>query len=288
MRRTATSRKSEETRAEPRLAKREPTGPTQSVEARIKLESLTSPLRARARPFDDGRLVVEAELPWLRLGAPIETELPSGKPHVGVVSWIGIDMTKEGGARLRILIGAPDGKAKPASRPPSVELSVHDSDVMLDAPAIPPPPPRPRRRRTGLIAVLAVSACSAGWFAGWLLTRPAARSVLEAVPAMASPAKATAPATASGGPEKASAPAKATATAPSATATAPSATATAPSATETTATAPALPPPLPETAAAPAEFGPAAPPARTASLKSAPPPPHKPAPRHPQRRPGSR
>src|SRR5262245_6231475 len=100
---------------------REPTGAIAAEPARVKLEPLGTPLRALARAHSDGRLVLEAELPWLQLGAQCTAELSDGRSIEGTVHWIGLDMTRSGTARLRILVNTASGK--------SIQLSVSDADV---------------------------------------------------------------------------------------------------------------------------------------------------------------
>jgi hypothetical protein len=156
---------------------REPTGAITAEAARIKLEPLGTPLRAQARAHSDGRLVLEAELPWLQLGASCTAELSDGRSIEGSVHWIGLDMTRSGTARLRILVNTESaGK--------SIQLSVSDADVEELLPLAKKPA---RRRFRWMIPVLtATLAAAAGWMASYLLTpRPQLLAAPEAAPAIA-------------------------------------------------------------------------------------------------------
>src|SRR6266542_3974909 len=73
-------------------------------DVRIHLPSLSAPLRASARDLSERGIMVEAELPWLRLGSPVTTELSPDRACDGRVQWIGLDVTRSGAARLRIFV----------------------------------------------------------------------------------------------------------------------------------------------------------------------------------------
>jgi hypothetical protein len=135
---------------------REPTGTIAAEPARIKLQPLGTPLRALARAHSDGRLVLEAELPWLQLGAGCSAELSDGRCIEGSVQWIGLDMTRSGTARLRILVNT-QGK--------SIMLSVHDADVE----ELQPKRAARRLRRAALPLLTTVLAATAGWLASRVL-----------------------------------------------------------------------------------------------------------------------
>jgi hypothetical protein len=135
---------------------REPTGTVTAEPARIKLQPLGTPLRALARAHTDGRLVLEAELPWLQLGADCTAELHDGRSIDGKVHWIGLDMTRSGTARLRILVDTHQAK--------SIQLSVHDADVEE---LRPPPSHRPRWLWPVVTVLLAATA---GWLASRAMT----------------------------------------------------------------------------------------------------------------------
>jgi hypothetical protein len=135
------------------LVGREPTGAVSPEAARIKLEPLRTPMRAQARAHSDGRLVLEAELPWLQLGASCSAELSDGRSIDGTVHWIGLDVTRTGTARLRILVN--EGR--------SIQLSVSDADVQELL-------PKKRRLRWLLPVVTALVAAGIGFTAANLLT----------------------------------------------------------------------------------------------------------------------
>jgi hypothetical protein len=153
---------------------REPTGAITAEAARIRLEPLGTPLRAQARAHSDGRLVLEAELPWLQLGANCTAELSDGRCVEGSVHWIGLDMTRSGTARLRILVNT-DARGK------SIQLSVSDADVQELMPLANKPA---RRRFRWMIPILTAGlAAAAGWMASHLLTpRPQLLAAPEAAP----------------------------------------------------------------------------------------------------------
>jgi hypothetical protein len=138
-------------------AVREPTGAVMAEAARIKLQPLGTPLRAQARAHMDGRLVLEAELPWLQLGAACTSELSDGRSIDGTVHWIGLDMTRDGTARLRILVDTNGQK--------SIQLSVSDADVEELLPFA-----RPKRQFRWMLPILIAGLAGAvGWFASHAL-----------------------------------------------------------------------------------------------------------------------
>jgi len=157
---------------------REPTGAINAESVRIKLQPLGTPMRAQARAHSDGRLVLEAELPWLQLGARCAAEMSDGRSIEGTVHWIGLDMTRSGTARLRILVNTDGGQ--------SIQLSVSDAHVQELLPA--PAPKRRRSFRWMLPIMTALLAGGLGWAAANLLTpQPkllvAAPAAAEAAPA---------------------------------------------------------------------------------------------------------
>jgi hypothetical protein len=138
-------------------AVREPTGAMVAETTRIKLQPLGTPLRAQARAHSDGRLVLEAELPWLQLGAACTSELSDGRSIDGTVHWIGLDMTRDGTARLRILVDTHP----PAESKSSIQLSVSDADVEEMLPVAPP-----KKRFRWLLPLLTAGLAGVvGWFA---------------------------------------------------------------------------------------------------------------------------
>jgi hypothetical protein len=124
---------------------------------RIRLPGLPSALRAVARDLTSAGVTLEAELPWLRLGSSVSTEVSPGMAKVGSMRWVGIDVAHDGTARLRISVdfaaGAPDERfASSAQVPVVVEPGERPA---APAPSAPPavaareparPPPRKRRR----------------------------------------------------------------------------------------------------------------------------------------------
>jgi uncharacterized protein (TIGR02266 family) len=158
-------------------ARREPTG-VQRRDVRIRLPSLTSPLRAVARDETEDGLMLEAELPWLRLGSPVTAELGPDTTRYGLVSWVGLDVTRGGAARLRIAIdlnASVDGPA--ASHPVPVAAPFHSGEHSV----------APRRRRWPWVMATLVAAGAA--FAGaWFLRPPPQPLLLASPPAVETPA----------------------------------------------------------------------------------------------------
>ena len=66
--------------------------------------------------------MIEAELPWLRLGSQVTTELSSDRACDGRVQSIGLDVTRSGSARLRIFVDLTEQRADgtPAGPPPQI------------------------------------------------------------------------------------------------------------------------------------------------------------------------
>jgi hypothetical protein len=135
------------------------TGSVTPEAARVKLKPLGMPLRAKARAHEDGRLVLEAELPWLRLGASCTAELSDGRNIDGTVHWIGIDMTRTGTARLRILVNTQSNQ--------SIQLSLSDADVQELLPA-----PRKRRRFRWMLPIVLTMLTGGGVWAATHTPRP--------------------------------------------------------------------------------------------------------------------
>ena len=92
------------------VQKREPTQ-FGKRDVRIHLPSLPAPLRASARDLTERGVMIEAELPWLRLGSQVTTELSSDRACDGRVQWIGLDVTRSGSARLRIFVDLTEERA---------------------------------------------------------------------------------------------------------------------------------------------------------------------------------
>ncbi|HEY2743343.1 MAG TPA: PilZ domain-containing protein [Polyangia bacterium] len=103
------------------VQKREPTQ-FGKRDVRIHLPSLAAPLRASARDLTERGVMIEAELPWLRLGSQVTTELSADRACDGKVQWIGLDVTRSGSARLRIFVDLTEERADgtPVGPPPAV------------------------------------------------------------------------------------------------------------------------------------------------------------------------
>lgn len=160
------------------VQKREPTQ-FGKRDVRIHLPSLSAPLRASARDLTERGVMIEAELPWLRLGSQVTTELSSDRACDGRVQWIGLDVTRSGSARLRIFVDLTEERADgtPVGPPPAV---VAADDAMLvgsDEPS------RARGRLRWLWPSLALTGLVAtGLLSVALLRRPPAPMLLPTAP----------------------------------------------------------------------------------------------------------
>ncbi|HEX4354560.1 MAG TPA: PilZ domain-containing protein [Polyangiales bacterium] len=86
-------------------------------DVRIHLPALSAPLRASARDLSDRGVMIEAELPWLKLGSQVTTELSPERACDGRVQWIGLDVTRGGAARLRIFVDLNEDTTNEVVRP---------------------------------------------------------------------------------------------------------------------------------------------------------------------------
>lgn len=193
------------------VQKREPTQ-FGKRDVRIHLPSLSAPLRASARDLTERGVMIEAELPWLRLGSQVTTELSSDRACDGRVQWIGLDVTRSGSARLRIFVDLTEERADgtPVGPPPAV---VAADDAMLvgsDEPS------RSRGRVRWLWPSLALAGLVAtGLLSVALLRRPPAPMLLPTAPPERDPRIVRAPATTTVPPEKSEAAATPSAASPS-------------------------------------------------------------------------
>lgn len=110
--------------------KREPTQ-FGKRDVRIHLPALAAPLRASARDLTERGVMIEAELPWLRLGSQVTTELSPDRACDGRVQWIGLDVTRAGSARLRIFVDLTDEAAEGA--PPPAVVAADDALPLASA-----------------------------------------------------------------------------------------------------------------------------------------------------------
>jgi hypothetical protein len=110
------------------VQKREPTQ-FGKRDVRIHLPSLSAPLRASARDLTERGVMIEAELPWLRLGSQVTTELSADRACDGRVQWIGLDVTRSGSARLRIFVDLTEERADgtPVGPPPATVTAGEDA-----------------------------------------------------------------------------------------------------------------------------------------------------------------
>lgn len=95
-------------------------------DVRIHLPSLGTPLRATARDLSEQGVMIEAELPWLRLGSQVTAELSPDRACEGRVRWIGIDVTPAGAARLRISLDLNEDTTHDVVEPGRAALGVEE------------------------------------------------------------------------------------------------------------------------------------------------------------------
>jgi hypothetical protein len=76
--------------------------PREPFLGRVKVRIPGLPMRvlASARERTPGTLVLESELRWLQLGAPVAVEVAPGDVRTGKLAWLGIEVTPAGFARL--------------------------------------------------------------------------------------------------------------------------------------------------------------------------------------------
>jgi hypothetical protein len=149
-------------------------------DVRIHLPSLPAPLRATARDLTERGVMIEAELPWLRLGSPVTTELSADRACDGKVQWIGLDVTRAGSARLRIFVDLAEDGAEGA--PPPAVLGSSD-DAFPTAGAAFGASDAPRRNWRWVwpsIAMVGMLACGA--MATALLRQPPTPTLLPTAP----------------------------------------------------------------------------------------------------------
>jgi hypothetical protein len=160
------------------VQKREPTQ-FGKRDVRIHLPSLPAPLRASARDLTERGVMIEAELPWLRLGSQVTTELSADRACDGRVQWIGLDVTRTGSARLRIFVDLTEERADgtPVGPPPAIVTAEDALPIGSDD------EPRSRRRLGWLWPSLALSGLVAtGLLSAALLRRPPAPMLLPTAP----------------------------------------------------------------------------------------------------------
>jgi PilZ domain len=157
------------------VQKREPTQ-FGKRDVRIHLPSLSAPLRASARDLTERGVMLEAELPWLRLGSQVTTELSPERACEGRVQWIGLDVTRSGSARLRIFVDLAEESVEGAL-PPATAFVADDALPTASAPPRSPAWHRwvwPSIAMAGLIATAGLS--------GALLRQPPTAVLLPTAP----------------------------------------------------------------------------------------------------------
>ena len=140
---------------------------------RVRLPGLQTPLRAIAADVTQETVMVESELGWLQLGAPVTTELSPGDVRNGRLRWVGVDVAPSGAARLRLAIDV-SGQGLLSETPeeaaffagPRAPLS---ASAPYDSMDIEIAKPRPRRRLAMFCGVLL--GCAIGGGLSWAQPR---------------------------------------------------------------------------------------------------------------------
>jgi hypothetical protein len=160
------------------VQKREPTQ-FGKRDVRIHLPSLTAPLRASARDLTERGVMIEAELPWLRLGSQVTTELSADRACDGRVQWIGLDVTRSGSARVPFFVDITEEPADGTRVGPPPPVVAADDAMPIGRDEEPRRPGRlrwiwPSLALGGLIATGVLSTA--------LLRRPPAPTLLPSAP----------------------------------------------------------------------------------------------------------
>src|SRR5438067_3829810 len=161
------------------VQKREPTQ-FGKRDVRIHLPSLSAPLRASARDLTERGVMIEAELPWLRLGSQVTTELSSDRACDGRVRWIGLDVTRAGSARLRIFVDLAEEGA--AGAPPSAVLATAGDSLPSGGAVFGGSESRPRNWRWVWPSIAMVGMLACGAMATVLLRQPPTPTLLPTAP----------------------------------------------------------------------------------------------------------
>ena len=72
-------------------------------DVRVRLDSLSVPLRVTAVDQSAEGIAFETELPWLAVGTKLDVQFPSGAHQTGWIHSFDMGVTPTGSARLRIL-----------------------------------------------------------------------------------------------------------------------------------------------------------------------------------------
>jgi hypothetical protein len=139
-------------------------------DVRIHLPSLPAPLRASARDLTERGVMIEAELPWLKLGSSVTAELSQDRACEGRVSWIGIDVTRSGAARLRMFVDLSGDEKAPLGIPPDSIAGVDEASSL------------PPRRHLIWPAIAVTALIAVGAMAIALTMRPPTPTLLPTAP----------------------------------------------------------------------------------------------------------
>jgi hypothetical protein len=88
-------------------------------DARIRLASLPTPLRAVVRERSERCITIAADLPWLAIGTPVEVQSSDGGEQAGSVQSFDVEVTSGGSARLLIFVTPSGSPASGARTSPS-------------------------------------------------------------------------------------------------------------------------------------------------------------------------
>ncbi|HJZ87089.1 MAG TPA: hypothetical protein VKN99_18075 [Polyangia bacterium] len=136
---------------------------------RLHMPELGSAVRAVASQVGVHGAMIECELPWLRLGSPVETEVAPGDLRHGLVRWIGVDVASSGAALLRVALdfenpGDDATEAAFFARASAFSAACDNSYAEYHTSLLGPPPEAPeylddptpvrRKRRWPLLACL--------------------------------------------------------------------------------------------------------------------------------------
>jgi hypothetical protein len=117
-------------------------------DTRIRLASLSTPLRAAVLERSEKCITIAADLPWLAIGTPVEVLSSDGGEQTGTVQSFDVEATSGGSARLLIFATPSGSPASAAQNSPSGQ------------------PTRQRRWPLVLATVVVAAAAIGGYLAG--------------------------------------------------------------------------------------------------------------------------
>ena len=140
---------------------------------RVRLPGMEAPMRAVASDVTPETVMVESELSWLQLGAPVSTELGPNDVRNGRLRWVGVDVAPSGAARLRLAIDV-SGRGLVSETPEEAAFFAGERAPLSGSGAYESMEmefsrPRPRRRMAMLCGVLL--GCAIGGGLSWAQPR---------------------------------------------------------------------------------------------------------------------